>query len=246
MGLSKLQEMVKDREVWHVAAHGVAKSETWLSNWTTTIIALQCYVSFYCATFWSAICIHVSSPSRISLPLIRPIQVFTEHWDELPTLYWSFPLAIYFTHESVYGLSWWLSVRNLPAMQEAQETQVLSLGREDPLKKGMVMHSSILAWGIPWRGAWRATVPGVVKSQTQLKRLSTHPSICMPVLISQFFPPFSPSLCPHIHSLHLYLYSWSANRFLCTVFPDSTYMQFGTYFKMKSMRKSLQLIFPTK
>ena len=28
MSLSKLQEMVKDREVWHVAAHGVAKSET--------------------------------------------------------------------------------------------------------------------------------------------------------------------------------------------------------------------------
>ena len=38
-------------------------------------------------------------------------------------------------------------VKNLPAMQE---TQVRSLGREDPLEKGMAIHSSILAWRIPW------------------------------------------------------------------------------------------------
>ena len=38
-------------------------------------------------------------------------------------------------------------VKNLPAMQE---TWVQSLGWEDPLEKGMVTHSSILAWKIPW------------------------------------------------------------------------------------------------
>ena len=38
-------------------------------------------------------------------------------------------------------------VKNLPAMQE---TQVQSLGREDPLEKGMSTHSTILAWRIPW------------------------------------------------------------------------------------------------
>ena len=32
-----------------------------------------------------------------------------------------------------------------------QETRVQSLGREDPLKKGMTTHSSILTWEIPWR-----------------------------------------------------------------------------------------------
>ena len=32
MGLSKLREIVKDREVWHAAIHGIAKSGTWLSN----------------------------------------------------------------------------------------------------------------------------------------------------------------------------------------------------------------------
>ena len=35
MNLSKLQEMVRDREAWHAAVHGVVESQTRLSNWTT-------------------------------------------------------------------------------------------------------------------------------------------------------------------------------------------------------------------
>ena len=38
-------------------------------------------------------------------------------------------------------------VKNLPAMQE---TWVQSLGKEDPLEKGMATHSSILAWKTQW------------------------------------------------------------------------------------------------
>ena len=38
-------------------------------------------------------------------------------------------------------------VRNLPAMWE---TQIQSLGQENPLEKTMATHSSILAWRIPW------------------------------------------------------------------------------------------------
>ena len=42
------------------------------------------------------------------------------------------------------------AVKNLPAMQESQETQVQSLGQKDPLEEGTATHSSILAWRIPW------------------------------------------------------------------------------------------------
>ena len=38
-------------------------------------------------------------------------------------------------------------IKNLPAVQE---TQIQSLGQEDPLEKGMANHSSMLAWKIPW------------------------------------------------------------------------------------------------
>ena len=41
-------------------------------------------------------------------------------------------------------------VKNLPAMQETQETWVRSLSQEDPLEKGMVTHSSVLAWRVSW------------------------------------------------------------------------------------------------
>ena len=41
-------------------------------------------------------------------------------------------------------------VMNPLARQELQETQVRSLGGEDPLEEEMATHSSILAWEIPW------------------------------------------------------------------------------------------------
>ena len=57
-------------------------------------------------------------------------------------------------------------VKSLPAMQE---TWVRSLGQEDPLKKEMATHSSVLAWENPMdRGALQATVHGIAKSRTQL------------------------------------------------------------------------------
>ena len=55
----------------------------------------------------------------------------------------------------------------LPAVPE---TQVPSLGWEDPLKKGMAAHSNILAWRISWteEPGGLPTVHGVAKSRTQL------------------------------------------------------------------------------
>ena len=58
------------------------------------------------------------------------------------------------------------TVKNLHVMWE---TQVPSLGQEDPLEKGMAIHFSILAWRIPWtEEPGSLTVHGVPKSQTWL------------------------------------------------------------------------------
>ena len=65
--------------------------------------------------------------------------------------------------------------KNLPAVQEVQETWIRYLGQKDPLEKVMATHSSILTWRIPMdRGDWWATAHRVAKSQTGLKRLSTQ------------------------------------------------------------------------
>ena len=42
------------------------------------------------------------------------------------------------------------TVKSLPAVQETQKTWVSCLSREDPLQEGMAIHSSVLAWRIPW------------------------------------------------------------------------------------------------
>ena len=87
------------------------------------------------------------TPSR-PLPLLPSPSLF--YYNYYTYYYWGFPGA--------------QSVKNLPPVQE---TQVPSLGWEDPLEEGMATHSSILAWRIPMaRGAWWATVHGVAKSDT--------------------------------------------------------------------------------
>ena len=56
---------------------------------------------------------------------------------------WPYFLLLYSTGASLVVQT----VKNLPAMQE---TQVCSLGQENPLEKEMAAHSSVLAWRIPW------------------------------------------------------------------------------------------------
>ena len=57
-----------------------------------------------------------------------------------------------------------------------QETQVWSLGWEDPLEKGVATHSSILAWKNPIdRGAWWATVHGITKESDTTQWLKQQP-----------------------------------------------------------------------
>ena len=60
-------------------------------------------------------------------------------------------------------------VKNLPAMQETQETWVRSRVQEEPVEKGMATHSSILAWETPWTEEPGGLQPmGSQKSQTRL------------------------------------------------------------------------------
>ena len=80
------------------------------------------------------------------------------------------------TFMMLHGLPRWLSGKEHGLSM--QETQVRSLGQEDPLEKGMATHSSILAWRIPWTEE-PGQSPGVAKSQT---RLSEHACIILHVL----------------------------------------------------------------
>ena len=70
------------------------------------------------------------------------------------------------------------SAKNLPVIQEPQETWVQSLGQEEPLEEGVATHPSIRAWRIPWTKESGGLQPIVLqKESTQPKCLSTHARI---------------------------------------------------------------------
>ena len=84
-------------------------------------------------------------------------------------------------------------VKNLPA---TQETRVRSLGWEDPLEKGMAIHSSILAWRIPWteelagHSSWG-------RKESDTTEWLTLPLLLLIYLVRQVFPF---STCGHWES----------------------------------------------
>ena len=56
--------------------------------------------------------------------------------------------SVWYWHKGGSQVAQW--VKNPPAVKEIQQPQVWFLGQEDPLDKGMAIHSSILVWRIPW------------------------------------------------------------------------------------------------
>ena len=100
MNLSKLLETVKDVEAWHAAVHGVAKSQTWLSDWTTATCVLHtvmymfpCYSRFVppfpsCTVFTNLFSISASPllPCKLvhqflfAIILLRSLDLFYESY----------------------------------------------------------------------------------------------------------------------------------------------------------------------
>ena len=79
ISLSKLQEIAKDRKAWRAVVHGVSKSRTWLSKWTTTKIFPQLKKTL---STWKCVGIHPDTPRmpycrHLCLTIVIPLITFT-------------------------------------------------------------------------------------------------------------------------------------------------------------------------
>ena len=134
MSLSKLQELVIDREAWHAVVHGVTGSWTWLSKWTWQgqekyrpwLLTLNKYSMTACYTKYR----------------------LREYLDVVPFLR-EFPMnfCILIWNDGTSQEA--LVVKNPPASAGGlrDTSSIPRLGR--PLEEGMVIHSGILAWRMP-------------------------------------------------------------------------------------------------
>ena len=93
-------------------------------------------------------------------------------------------------------------------MQETQETQVQSLGWEDPSEQKVATHSSVFTWKIPWtEEPGGLTVQGVTESD-----MTEHPHILLYSLFSIRWPGSTPDFVTHCLSVSMHLASpWPAN-----------------------------------
>ena len=88
------------------------------------------------------------------------------------------------------------AVKNLLVMQE---TQVQSLSQEDPLEKKMAIHSSILAWRIPW-----TKEPGGLESKGS-RRVTHDLATKLPTKLPQNYICVCVYMCVYIYNITIFL-----------------------------------------
>ena len=118
-----------------------------------------------------------------------------------------------FIYFYIYGFSWWLSAKKSACnARDFQETQVWSLGQEDPLEKEMATHSSIPAWETPWTGK-----PGraIVHGHKKLIKTEQHTTTKI-----------------HINT-HIYMYVWNTYLYRCMYAYTYTYMHTYIYINIR-------------
>ena len=117
MNLSKLREVVKDREAWRAAVRGVAKSQTRLSDWTTT-------GALHPAFSWKEMKGFIVISSSFSLSFLR---LEADSLDHVPREQWNHSLAVCYLKAwvsfTVGKVGWseraWFASLGLPAGQRS-------------------------------------------------------------------------------------------------------------------------------
>ena len=89
MNLSKLGEILKDREVWRASVHGVSKSRTWLINWTTATDFLSGFWKWKLTQF-----LYSSFFFSFSIGSFRPKTPKSRLWTGVPSLVWHLSYTI--------------------------------------------------------------------------------------------------------------------------------------------------------